>query len=258
MAVINPNTTVQSGGNQQTPNINAPGGSGAPMTSALSSAANTGSTAPSGSSAPATKAPNTQFTNVSAYLNANQGAGQKIANVVGSGLQSDVNNAQSTVDTTAQNFQNAVNAENNRLAQANQYLGTDSSGNQVFNGDATQVANNAQNYTNWQNLYNGTNVGELQSGLTNQAATAQNALTQAQTQVGQLGTESGRSQLLSQYLANPNYSAGQQNLDQLLFQVGGAQQLNNQQQSLNNTLTNLTNNQNTFQNSMQKKKTLWI
>lgn len=251
MAVIDP-SQQQTSGQAQQPNINAPasasGGGGGGINSALSTAAATGSSAPQSTGQPNT---GSKFTNVSSYLNANQGAGQKIANVVGSNLNNTVNNATQNVDQSAQNFQNAVNSENARVAGANNYVTTDSSGNQVFNGDATQVANNAANYSNFQNLYNGTNVGQLSSGLANQGTTAQGAITGAQSTVNNLNSESGIQQLLSQYLGNPNYTSGQQALDQTLFQVGGANQLAGQQKSLNNALNNLSSQQNQFTNSMQ-------
>lgn len=191
-------------------------------------------TALSGPSAPSLAAPATpqqkassgRFTNVQSYLNANKGAGQKIANVVGSTVQKDITSAGKQVTDEASKISSNIGAEKERLAKASGFqsqLGTLGEGAQA-------IASDTQKLSDFQKLYTNQNMSQQQQqALNEQAAAAQSTLQKAQQGAQALGTESGRMSALQRVLQRPSYTQGQRTLDQLMFQVGGAKQVAAQQ-----------------------------
>lgn len=183
-----------------------------------------------GQSAPtAPAAGGSRFTNVSSYLKANEGAGEKIAEKVGNKVQQTVNKTQEQ-QTQAEGFRDAVNAEKDRLAQASGMA-------EQAKNDATAITADQAKIDAWNKLYNptGTSTNQITEGA-NLAGKISTAMGQAGQQVANLGSESGRFDLLGQTFARPNYSQGQKRLDQLLLSVGGAQQLGDASKNLGSQL----------------------
>lgn len=167
-----------------------------------------------------------RFTNLKSYIDANKGAGEQLGSKIGAGLEKQVNKASDT--TQAQNIGKQVEAEKDRLAQGQQFktqLGEETG--------AQTIAGNQDTSKQFSNLLNNQNVA---SNLMQQAQTAQSqqniGLQKAQQNVEQLGTEAGRFNLLKGAVKNPNYTSGQQRLDQLFLQAGNPQQLVEKQRAL--------------------------
>lgn len=167
-----------------------------------------------------------RFTNLKSYIDANKGAGEQLGSKIGAGLEKEVKKASDT--TQAQNIGKQVEAEKDRLAQGQQFktqLGEETG--------AQAIAGNQDTSKQFSNLLNNQNVA---SNLMQQAQTAQSqqniGLQKAQQNVEQLGTESGRFNLLKGAVKNPNYTSGQQRLDQLFLQAGNPQQLVEKQRAL--------------------------
>lgn len=200
---------------EQTPPQSAPTALSGPSAPSLSAPA-----------APQQKASSGRFTNVQSYLSANKGAGQKIANVVGSTVQKDITSAGKQVTDEASKIASNIGAEKERLAQASGFqsqLGTLGEGAQA-------IASDTQKLTDFQKLYTNQNMSQQQQqALNEQAAAAQSTLQKAQQGAQALGTEAGRMAALQRVLQRPSYTQGQRTLDQLMFQVGGAKQVAAQQ-----------------------------
>ena len=196
-----------------------------------------------GPSAPAQqKASSGRFTNVQSYLNANKGAGQKIANVVGQNVQKDVGSVSKQVSDEASKISSNIGAEKERLAKASgfqQQIGAQGEGAQAITSDAAKLAEFQKLYTN-QNI-----AQQQQQDLNQQAAAAQTAIQTAQQNVNALGTEAGRMAALQRALQRPAYTQGQRTLDQLMFQVGGAKQVADQRGQFGQQLTGLQKTQDT-------------
>lgn len=181
------------------------------------------------------------YPNLQQYMSANQnwtnqqgqGLGGEIASNLGQQgqqIQQGTQNAQqafqNTGNTWAENTQNAANAFNQGIAGGNAYNFTQN------NPQAQQQAGQAlnANYQGPQNLFGVNN--NLQQQAQNYTNTA-----------GQLGTESGRFNLLQQMFGGNNYNQGQQSLDQALLQTNPQQQqqLKGAQQQATQTQQNLQN-----------------
>ncbi len=164
-----------------------------------------------------------RFTNVSSFLKANEGAGQRIASNVQKNIQKDINKA--STDQASQ-IRDAVQGESTRLAKAQDF-------NRQVQEDPTKIAQDSNNLDQFRRLYTNQNISEAQRSQAEQAAQKSNAaIQQASGKVSALGSEQGRFNLLDQSMGRPTYSQGQRRLDQLLFQVGGAQQLQQAQKDL--------------------------
>lgn len=169
-----------------------------------------------------------RFTNLKSYINANQGAGDQLGSKITKDLKQDVTKASD--QSQAANIRSAVEAEKNRLSEGTQF-------NQQLqdrNTDgAVAIAGNQDSANRFSQLLNNQNIA---SNLAQQNRAAQvnqiNALNQASQNVSNLGTEKGRFQLLQKSIQNPNYTSGQQRLDQLFLQTGNPNQLAQSQQQL--------------------------
>ena len=166
-----------------------------------------------------------RFTNLKKYVEANKGAGEQLGGRITSGLEKET--AKATDTSQANQIAANVKAEQDRLAQGENFNA------RIKNDEARDIYSNADDKTQFQNLYN--NVNNV-SNLTNEMNTAQqnqiDAIRKAQGNVANLGSEKGRFQLLQNTIRSPNYTRGQQRLDQLTLQAGNPQALAAAQKNL--------------------------
>lgn len=207
-----------------------------------------GSTAaPASSSSPSPQGSG-RFTNIQKYINANQGGGQKIANQIGNTLQNQF--GQQTGQ--AQDYYTKLNQgiqQGNQVAQTGQgytqqlkdignqinnatTAGYDQRGAQDQNLAGIQNFVNQPNFNQFQDIQAGRGINEGLLNLQQQkAAQAANTALQGTQQAQQaLSSEGGRFGLLQKQFggnSSPNYSQGQQRLDQILLGQGNG--LNNLQ-----------------------------
>lgn len=169
--------------------------------------------------------------NVQQYLKANQGAGEQLK----SGIESNFNKQieQSSRDLAAQ--REALNTKSNPLEKDLGDEGKDKINTSFKNPSALlnqqgQLDQNNQAAQQWQRYQSGGYqgaIGDLSTEMTN----AQRGLQTNVNNLGQTaqsaGTEAGRFNLLRNSFSQPNYSRGQQKLDQLFLQAqpGVARQL---------------------------------
>lgn len=167
-----------------------------------------------------------RFTNIQNYINANKQGAQNL----GSNVAGNISNIGNEAKTGLQQSQNQFDTQANqgRLVrgvsdvQANNVI--NNAGQSIYNGGTNA---NQDAIKNFQRISGGQYLGpqalENTETLRSQAQNAKN--------LGELaGTEGGRYQLLRQMYGNPQYSAGQTALDQLLLgnqtgQLKGARQL---------------------------------
>jgi hypothetical protein len=269
MAILAPN-----GQDPNNPNNNQPnqGGGGTVMNSAAG-----GGNAPgvSGGGGGATGgASNTQARpagnpsgtpNVNDYLNANQGAGQKLASGITTNVQNQANQVNNQVNTSQNQLNSQYNPLNQTLGQGQSAANTafqdpsallsayqnaqaSSAGGSAYQGPQ---ANNTDlaNYNAFQGDVAGTNqYNQQQQQLQNYNNTGQQANNTAQTQLNSLGqttgsaaNEMGRNQLLQNTVGNSNYNQGQQTLDSLFLQGQGNQLQQNLGNIQNQTAANVNN-----------------
>lgn len=180
-----------------------------------------------------------RFTNLQKYLQANQGAGQRIAGQVGDRLGSGLQKQQEQAQSYNQKLGQAVSQAQQGAQQGAGYLeqlrtmGTQLQ--QPEGATATQAASQAlgaqqfaqsPQFSQYQAFQQGRGVDEALLAQRQQAAQqgAQALLTGAQQAQQQLGSEGGRFNLLRQTFggaARPDYTTGQQRLDQLFLTGGG-------------------------------------
>lgn len=239
--------------NQYDPNDpdaqNQSGGSGTVLNSTGGDDAGGGS----GGSAPAAPQRSTPSgaPNINQYLQANQGAGERLS----SGIQSNVQNQANQIGQGVQSTNNKLNAQYQPLQQnlgANAQQTTQQAFQNpqalldAYNAQKTAPANSTplsqdqQNNVNQYNQFQKLNTGGYGQDIQNYGTTAQQASNQLQQQqsalaqrAGMAANESGRNQLLQQTVGQPGYNVGQQTLDSLFLQAqpGVANQL---QQNLGN------------------------
>lgn len=203
------------------------GATQAPSTSRISDYSSGASPATQGSG---------RFTNLKKYVNANQGAGEQLGSKISGNIDRNVEKTNKEATSAAGNVANAVNAEKDRLSQGNQF--NQQLQDQSENG-AQAIYGNEENKTRFSNLLNNQNIA---SNLSSQAQTASDAanrgLNAANQQVQNLGTEQGRFSLLQQSVKSPQYTQGQQRLDQLMLQAGNPNQLVQNQRDLQGKVQN--------------------
>lgn len=160
------------------------------------------------------------FTNLQKILNANQSAGSRLAGAVGRTVQTDVAKSGKDVKDLDTSFRGAVQQERDRLAQG---LGEESTFQKAVKADPTSLTadkDNAQGqFQQFRKLYEDQDISEQQAKeLADRQARIAAGLTSTQQSVGALGTEQGRGELLRKALVKPNYSRGQNLLDQIVLQ----------------------------------------
>ena len=180
---------------------------------------------PPSSGSPGVSQSSGRFTNLKKYVEANKGAGEQLGGRITSGLEKETTKA--TDNSQANQIAANVKAEQDRLAQGENFNA------RIKNDEARNIYGNTDEKTQFQNLYN--NVNNV-SNLTNEMNTAQqnqiDAIRKAQGNVSNLGSEQGRFQLLQNTIRSPNYTRGQQRLDQLTLQAGNPQALAAAQRNL--------------------------
>ena len=183
-----------------------------------------------------------QFTNVRNFLGANVGAGQRLAETTASGVQRGVEQAKGQVTQFGQKVGEAVGKEKQALTEADkvrsgiqsivkpQTATTNQQDNAPVQNPFALVEDDTQ-FNQARRLVEGqTNVADIIGQKTQLGSQAQQALTMAGQQVGQLGTESGRFNLLRRAVGGPQYTRGMQGLDNLLLSTEGAGTLAQAQQ----------------------------
>lgn len=164
-----------------------------------------------------------QFTNLSRYLQANQGSGSKLASKIGENVEGQQQQTKQALGDAGV-IGNQIDAEKQRIAQASGFA-------EQIKQDPTQLLNQQQQV---QQLASGqTNAAQLQQQGQEALNRAQTGVTGLQQLGGQLGSESGRFSMLQKTLGRPTYSAGQGRLDQLLLQAEGAPALTQLQRQTN-------------------------
>ncbi len=192
----------------------------------------------SGTNQSATGASNSgRFTNLKNYLGANQQAGQQLGDRITGGLTRDKEKATKDQQSGTAAIADQVNKEQERLGQGQTYadtLKTETGAQNIYGNQADRDAfgNLLNQQGNYQNI--NTNLNTTQQNL-------QSNLNNLQSNVQNLGTEQGRFQLLQNNVKGPNYTTGQQRLDQLFLQTGDPSQLVAQQQGLNRDIGRLGN-----------------
>lgn len=180
-----------------------------------------------------------RYTNLSKYINANQGAGDRLYQGVSNKIQQGLQPQEQDVNTSSNAVKEGISGANSSLNKGSGYLnqiqGKDFNA-QNFASDPNQLKDFTQYRTG--SAVDTNNLGTLNNTAQTNNATLQNSINNRQTQVG---SEPGRFQLLNEAFGggalnkNP-YSTGQQRLDQLFFQSQGPGNITNLQNGLQNNL----------------------
>lgn len=172
-----------------------------------------------------------RFTNISKYLQANQGGGQQMAGQIGSRVESDVQKAREEAES-------GVGAVAEGVQAGRQVFGQDGEASQI-GGQLTQIGedfNRAQEFVNqpqfgrFQTILGRGGQGDAfnqqqleQQRLQSDIAREQ-GVQQAQARQEQLGSEQGRFGLLREVFGTPRYTSGQQSLDQVFLGRGAGRE----------------------------------
>jgi hypothetical protein len=205
-----------------------------------------GGGAPSGGGAPTAtqaRAPQSGAPNINQYLQANQGAGQQLAQGITGNVQNQAAKIGQNVNTAQNVLQGQYQPLQQNLQQGQQTIQTAFQNPQqlldAYDASKTQASNQPLNTQQQQSLDQYNQFQKLNSGGYNPAissygAAAQQAQGNLQNQyqnlaqqTGAAGNEMGRFQLLQNTVGQPGYSQGQQTLDELFLQAqpGVANQL---------------------------------
>lgn len=181
--------------------------------------------APQGGSAPSSAQPQQRqgsgrFQNLSNYLNANQGAGQRMFGQIEQKTGKEFSRSKEQADTQAGQIRQAIQQSNEALQRGAGYQ-AQLSAKENFNPE--QFVSDESRLQDFAKFKAGQNVDEAQ--LANQAAgfsqAAGKVLDVAQNRQQQAANEAGRFSLLKDTFSGrgqPRYSSGAQRLDQLLLQ----------------------------------------
>lgn len=207
-----------------------------------------------------------RFTNIQKYVQANQGAGQRMAGDIGKQVGKSQQQLAGTLEQTG-GFNKSIQQERDRIAgasnivsQIQSLVGPEQQQQQVKDVSAFRVGgftpesagrpqgepqaaqpvqpNAAEQLLKQQDEIARLRTGQTQAGDIEQKS--QDLFGKAQQQLGQVGqlaefakTEPGRFELLRQTYARPTYSSGQRRLDQVLLQnTGGGKVLGELQKGL--------------------------
>lgn len=215
------------------------------QTSGLTGANQTGGMTATATNTPAPPKPkgSGRFTNLQKYLDANKLGGQQIASGIGQNIQGDLSQQKQQSQDYYSNIGQSIQQAKNVAQQGGQFLQ-----NLQGIGQNIQQATGAENFNNrpqnfgidqfvqspdfnqFQNIQAGRGIDErlLQSQQADLSGAAQNYLGSSTDALNQLSTEGGRFGLLKDTFGgniNPQYSTGQQRLDQLFLARQGLQPL---------------------------------
>lgn len=171
--------------------------------------------------------------NIQSYLRANQGAGQQLAQGIGNQFQKQTNQFGQQVQQAGNQAQSQANPLQQQLGSQAQNVITTSFKN------PQDLLNQQDQLAQFQKLRDQGYQGDI-SNVQQNAQTAQqklqSQLSGIQQQAQGAGTESGRFQLLRNTFGQPQYTQGQQKLDQLFLQAqpGAGQQLKSNLSGLTN------------------------
>lgn len=176
-----------------------------------------------------------RFTNLNKYINANQGAGDRLAQGIGQKVNTANQTAQKEADTNAASVREGIQSAQNKINTGNQFK--DQLNSQDFN--AQDIAGDQAKLQDFTNYRTGQAIDENALAQQNQQAQTNylNLQNQIQNQLNQTATDTGRYQLLKSAFGggsvyqNP-YSTGQQRLDQLFLQSGGSNGIGQLQNNL--------------------------
>lgn len=194
-----------------------------------------------------------RFTNLQKYIGANQGAGEQLQQRVTSNVEQGLDKAASQATSQASQI-------GQKIEQQKQDLNQGQSLASQIKEDPTKITQNQNQLDLYKKLATPQNFGQT---IGQQAQTTQdqiNAQLNAQQQnIQNLGSEAGRFQLLKQSVNQPNYTTGQQRLDQLFLQNQGGRGLEQKQQNLQQNLGNTqTSLQSTFGDITNQAKNIGV
>lgn len=152
-----------------------------------------------------------RFTNLQKYVSANQGAGEKIGNRIGSQVEGQAGQVRQGIQQAKTGFQQQIDPEKQRIAGAEALT-------QEALGNTQQFVNDPTKFNQFQQLRNAQTAQINPLELQQQQLQAQ----KAQQMAANANTEQGRFQLLKGAFANPRYTTGLGRLDQLFLQSSPA------------------------------------
>lgn len=167
-----------------------------------------------------------RFTNIKQYLGANVGAQKQLTGRVGSNINKAIQQKQEQAAEYGKKLGEAVTKSKESLGAGKQYLGQLKQIGQSFEGGQGPAGITALSqdpkFSQYQQIAEGGGVSEdaLKKLAGGYYGGAQSYAKGAQQAAKQIGTESGRFELLRKALGgdvNPQYSLGQQRLDQLFL-----------------------------------------
>lgn len=164
------------------------------------------------------------FTNVRAYLDANKGAGQQLAQ----GIESKAKGQAQTLTSEVQETQGTVSniqGIKDKLAQANTYA-------QQIQQNPTEALSQIDDITALRTGAYGADIDQYQGQGASQLKNVREQLGLVAGLEQKAGTEQGRFGLLEDTYATPQYSEGAKRLDQLFLQTEGSNTLGNLQRTL--------------------------
>lgn len=185
-----------------------------------------------------------RFTNLQSYLGANKQAGTQIANKINKGITGQLNQGQATagrevseanqanqqaqqINQNTQNYLNQVSApvtNQNPTIESGGFLASQYTNNYGPKQEAIMnIASDANKLNEFTGLRQGTTQQDQAQKSLVQTQEASNAANKVQNDLSgrqkQLASETGRTGLLSEFVANPNrYSGGTKALDQSFLQ----------------------------------------
>lgn len=185
-----------------------------------------------------------RFTNLQKYIGANQGAGERMGNQIGKKYDNTLNKQKGDVDSQnsqiAQNIQTGKDSLNEGTGYTNQLKNIGEGFNtfksfedrQGFDDAATQAQQftSSPNFNRFQTIQSGNAIdNEAALAAQNNAVLAgTNLNTFTQDQLGKVGNDQGRYDLLKDTFGNKkNYSSGNARFDQLFLQNDPSNPLNN-------------------------------
>lgn len=159
--------------------------------------------------------------NLRQYVEANQGAGQKLGQGIQQQAQQTASQAQKGISDVSSKFQQQSTPLEQQLGEQGQ------STIQTAFKTPEQLLQNQQQLQQFQTLRN-QGLNQQIGGLAQDTSSIQKQVQGLQENVGLAGSEGGRFQLLQRTFGQPDYSKGQQRLDQLFLQASPVRDLQKQ------------------------------
>lgn len=151
-----------------------------------------------------------RFTNVQKYLQANQGAGQQLAEKISKSGETEADKIRQGIQSAQTGFGQQEQQLQGNIQQGYQ------AGQQLF---ANPLQQNQEQVSQFQQVYNPYGIQQGVQGLNTDISGIQQGVANLQNLQQQAGTESGRFNLLRNAIGGPKYTQGQRRLDQLFLQA---------------------------------------